>query len=117
MNMKPVIIVAFLVYISGCAGHSPIVDTKGVDMRSYEADLAQCQQYAEQVSVGEQAAVGAGVGAALGWALSAVSGGDNKVNTSLGAVSGGAAGLGKSAREQQVIISRCLQGRGYKVLN
>jgi hypothetical protein len=32
-------------------------------------------------------------------------------------VTGGAAGLGKSANEQKAIISRCLQGRGYKVLN
>lgn len=105
------------VYIAGCAGHSPIVDTRGVDMSNYEDDLDECQEYAEQVGVGGDTAVGAGVGAALGWALSAVSGGDNKSAASVGAVSGGAAGLGRAAASQKNVITRCLQGRGYKVLN
>jgi hypothetical protein len=113
MNMKILTIVAISIYISGCSGHSPIVDTQGVDMSNYENDLAQCQQYAKQVSTGKDTAVGAGLGAALGWAISAVGGGDKSASAGVGAVTGGAAGLGKSASEQKYIISRCLQGRGY----
>ena len=105
------------VYISGCAGYRPIVDSQGMDMSNYETDLAQCQQYAEQVNIGQDAAVGAGVGAALGLALSAISGGDKSVATGVGAVSGGATGLGSAANSQKNVITRCLLGRGYKVLN
>ncbi len=117
MNMKILTVVAVSIYISGCSGHSPIVDTQGVDMANYENDLAQCQQYAKQVSTGKDTAVGAGAGALLGWAVSAIAGGDKSASAGVGAVTGGAAGLGKSASEQKNIISRCLQGRGYKVLN
>jgi hypothetical protein len=117
MNMKALTVVTVSVYISACSGHSPIVDTQGVDMSNYENDLAHCQQYAKQVSTGKDTAIGAGLGAALGWAVSAVAGGDKSASAGVGAVTGGAAGLGKSANEQKAIISRCLQGRGYKVLN
>lgn len=117
MNINFVVALTLSFFIASCANYSPIVDSKGVDMSNYETDLSQCQQYAEQVSTGGDTATGAGVGAALGWALSAVSGGDNKVGASVGAVSGGAAGLGRSAASQKEIIIRCLQGRGYKVLN
>ena len=117
MNVKIMMITAASIYISGCSGHSPIVDTKGVDMSNYENDLAECQQYAEQVSAGKDVAIGAGAGAALGWAITAIGGGDKSAATGIGAVTGGAAGLGKSAQEQKNVISRCLQGRGYRILN
>ena len=117
MNIKSILILTLSVYLSSCADYRPIVDTQGMDMSNYETDLAQCQQYAEQISTGKDAATGAGIGATVGWALSAVSGGDNKVGASAGAVAGGASGLGKSASSQKDIIKRCLHGRGYKVLN
>jgi len=103
--------------IVGCAGHRPIIDTKGVDMRDYEVDLAECQKYAEQVELGQETAVDAGVGAAFGWALSKVTGGDSKKSASLGAITGGSKGLSDAAQSQKQVITTCLRGRGYKVLN
>ena len=117
MNKKVVGVVALSVYLSACTGHSPIVDTQGMDMSNYEQDLAECQEYAKQVEMGKDTAIGAGAGAALGWAISAIGGGDKSASAGIGAVTGGAAGLGKSASEQKNVISRCLQGRGYKILN
>ena len=37
-------VAAVVVVLAGCASHpEPIVDTKGVNMARYEADLADCQ--------------------------------------------------------------------------
>ena len=117
MNIKAVVLASVSVYLCSCAGHQPIVDTKGVDMSNYQADLAECQAYARQINAGKETAVGAGVGAALGWALSAVSGNEKNVGAKVGAVSGGAAGAGRAATTQKNVIAGCLRGRGYKVLN
>lgn len=117
MNIKPVVITALSVYLCGCAGHSPIVDTKGVDMSNYEVDLAECQQYAKQVGTGKEAAAGAGIGAALGWAISAVTKEDRGEGAGVGAITGGATGLGRAAASQKNVVSGCLRGRGYNVLN
>ena len=102
-----------------CAGNSPVIDTKGVDMSNYKAELSECELYAEQISMGEEAAIGAGIGAALGWAISAVAGGgyDNDTSAAVGAVTGGASGMGDAAQEKSTIIKNCLRGRGYRVLN
>ncbi len=46
--MKRAILVAFL--LSSCAQtYTPVVDLKGVDKIPYEADLAECRQYGEEV--------------------------------------------------------------------
>ena len=50
---------------AGCAGSSkPVIDPAGIDMEQYNADLAECEQIAEQVDqkAGEGAAGGAVVG-------------------------------------------------------
>ena len=117
MNKKLITASVFSVFMTGCANTQPIIDTKGVDMREYQSDLSECQQYAKQISQGKEAAVDAGIGAAFGWALSKVGGGDTKRGASLGAVTGGAKGLGDAARSKEEIIRRCLRGRGYNVLN
>jgi outer membrane lipoprotein SlyB len=87
--------------LMGCAGatYRPIVDTQGLDMNRYEADLQSCQQYAKQTTDGpNSAAIGAVAGAALGSVLAGVA--------------GGASG----ETNQRNIIRRCLAGRGYRVL-
>ena len=117
MNLKFLVIAILSIFIIGCANTRPIIDTKGIDMRAYDVDFYECQQYAEQISAGEEAAVDAGVGAAFGWALSKVTGGDSKKSASVGALVGGSKGLGKAAQEKEQIVRNCLRGRGYKVLN
>ena len=101
----------------GCSSHpGPIIDTKGVNMANYEADLADCEAYGDQVQIEKGVAKGAVAGGAVGAATGAVLG-----NTADGAGVGAIAGAAKSAqigeREKYGVIKRCLRGRGYRVLN
>ncbi len=110
--------------LAGCAhGYEPIIDTRGVDPARYQADLADCRGYAEQVSPAGEAAGGAVVGAAVGAALGAVAGafggdagGGAAVGAALGGTSGTAGGLASGVADQQEVIRNCLRGRGYSVL-
>jgi len=97
----------------------PVVDMKGVDTAQYNRDLYECQQYANQVSPGENAAGAAVAGALFGAALSAALGGHSRANTlnaGGGAVAAGTGAAVNSLKKQQDIIGRCLAGRGYRVL-
>jgi hypothetical protein len=110
--------------VSGCAGYRPIVDMQGVDGSQYEMDLAQCQQYAEQVSPGKSAVLGAAAVAAgsavlggvaalvFGLDVGDVMGGAAALGGTVGAMEGAAAG----GRSQVDIIRNCMAGRGYRVL-
>jgi len=95
------------------------VDLKGVDRSRYEADLAECQQYAQLRDPAAQAAVGAVAGALLGALLGAAAGSrfDHGAMARVGAVSGAAGGASHGAQSQVDIVRNCLRGRGYAVLN
>ncbi len=112
-----VMIAAAAAVLSACASHpDPIIDTKGVDMAKYEKDLAECREYAKNVSVGEGAAKGAAVGAVVGAVAGAISGNADR-GAGYGGISGATqSGLGNK-REQENVVKRCVAGRGYKVLN
>jgi outer membrane lipoprotein SlyB len=108
--------------ISGCANtganYRPIIDSKHVDLNRYEADLQECQHYAEQKGgAGEKALIGAGAGAVLGGVLAAVGNGDKGSASRVGGVMGAVSGATSGDQGQRVIIKRCLIGRGYKVLD
>lgn len=96
-----------------------IVDTQGVDMSGYSSDLADCQAYADEVPVAEKAATGAAVGAVVGGVFGAVLGNSRTAErvAGAGAVSGVVKGTGKGLSERDQVVKRCLQGRGYRVLN
>ena len=108
----------------GACASDPIIDNRGVDPAAYQADLADCRQYADEVSVAGNAAagglLGGAAGAAIGAAIGAVTGspgmgaavGAAGGGTS-GAVGGGAHGVGKKDK----IVRNCLRGRGYSVLD
>ena len=105
------------VLLAGCASHpGPIIDTRGVDMAKYEKDLAECEAYAENISVAEGSARGGAVGAVVGAAAGAIGG-----DAARGAGYGGIAGATRSGldnkREQEAVVKRCVAGRGYRVLN
>lgn len=96
-----------------------IVDTKGLDIKEYERDLSECDVLAQQVDISKRtvdraiggAVVGSVVGRILGNSDSA-----REIGGTAGVV-GGAKGNVQARKEQQKVIKRCLQGRGYKVLN
>ena len=115
-----------VLFFSGCTnGYSYgapdkiIIDTLGVNPYEYQVDLADCEEYAHQVSVGEETAEGAVEGAVVGGVLGAVLGdsGTAKRSAGAGAVLGGVKGNKRARHEKDRIVKRCLKGRGYRVLN
>lgn len=124
--MTRILLVAFLsLTLLACKstddllGNKPIVDLQGVNIIAYESDLIDCQQYADEVQIGRQAAVGTVAGAAVGSVFGAIIGdsGTAQRGAGVGAVSGGMRGVGNGLGEREQVIRRCLIGRGYRVLN
>lgn len=104
----------------GCANHTPrqIVDTKGVDINKYFQDNAECKRYADQVDTGGSTVNGAVGGAILGALIGAAIGGSDGAayGAKVFGVAGAAEGAGSAVRDKNVVMARCMQGRGYKVL-
>ncbi|MFZ4439420.1 MAG: glycine zipper family protein [Syntrophales bacterium] len=127
--MKRIIFILICLSLAGCAGHRPLVDFKGSapnkNAVTYEDDLKECQQYAESISVGGNAVagavIGAGVGAAFGAIIYSIVGLDPSdgvaFGATLGGIDGAVAGTAGAAQNQMTIISNCMRGRGYSVLN
>ncbi len=124
MKILGVIILVPAVFL-GCAtvedltGNNPIIESRGVNLAQYDQDLIECQQYADEVEIARKAGTGAAAGAVVGGVFGAVL--DNsdtaKRGAGVGAVAGGARGVGEGLREREMVIKRCLIGRGYRVLN
>lgn len=115
--MRVVVVVAVVAVLAACSGASgPIIDTKGVDLAQYERDKAECEAYATQVSTGQAVGRGAAGGAAVGAAIGAITGSAGR-GAGIGAVTGGAESARISDRERANVVSNCLRGRGYRVLN
>ena len=123
--MKIQILALTILFLIGCAsvedltGNNPIIDTLGVNMTHYNSDLAECQQYANDVEIAQKAAVGAASGAVVGGVFGAVLGNSDTAQrgAGVGAVGGGTRGIRQGIRERERVIKRCLIGRGYRVLN
>ncbi len=122
--MKHLALISLAFLLAGCSGFADpsgaIVDLKGVDRVKYEADLADCQGYADEVPIGKHVGTGAAGGAAVGAVVGAVSGA-NKTgigqSAGVGSVYGGTVrGVG-AMHEKQHVLRECLRGRGYRVLN
>ncbi|PCJ28504.1 MAG: glycine zipper family protein [SAR86 cluster bacterium] len=105
--------------IEELTGNRPIIDTQGINISQYNSDLLQCQAYADEVQLTQKATSGAISGAAVGAVFGAVLGNSNtaKRGAGVGAVGGGAKGVSEGFRERDLVIKRCLSGRGYRVLN
>jgi outer membrane lipoprotein SlyB len=123
--MRKLLLAAFTVAIlSGCATapsyYVPLMDTPGKDPAKMASDITDCNAYADtQMSGAGGAAGGAIIGALFGVALLAAGGGRHGYGNEiagLGALSGGAAGYVAAETNQRAIVSRCLAGRGYSVL-
>lgn len=99
------------------AQYNPIVDRPGPN---YANDLSECQAHANKVmSAANGAAAGAVAGAIFGALLMAAAGGrgaDQKAGAWVGALSGGTSAAAAAEGGQRGIITRCLAGRGYNVL-
>ena len=102
----------------GGANYAPMVDT-GHRIGDYNADLAECQSYAQRVAgAGEGAAAGAVGGAIVIGLLSAVLGGGGHGRwAAAGAISGGLSGAAAGEANQRAVVVRCMSGRGYSTLD
>ncbi len=105
--------------IEDLTGNNPIIDDRGVNLAQYDADLVECQLYADEVAIAQKAGAGAVSGAVVGGVFGAVIGNSNTAQkgAGVGAIGGGARGVGEGIRERERVIKRCLIGRGYRVLN
>lgn len=112
--MKKALILVLL--LSGCATYRPIVDNRGVDNVAYEADLRECQAYADQVSPAGHAVAGAAIGGGLSFLLALITRDDRGMAAGVGATIGAAGGAANGAESQINVIRNCMRGRGYKVL-
>lgn len=123
MSISKVVALSLSLSLVACANtganYRPIVDSKGIDYNKYEADLKDCQQYANQtLDAAQTAAIGAGVGALFGAVLAAAAGSryDRGATARVGALTGAAGGAAQGETDQRTIIRRCISGRGYSVL-
>ncbi|MEX0963066.1 MAG: hypothetical protein WDZ52_03355 [Pseudohongiellaceae bacterium] len=118
-------VVLYALLVSAChsledlTGSNPIIDSAGVELAQYNSDLAQCEVYADEVAVMQKAGSGAVSGAVLGGVFGAVlgNGGTAKSGAALGGIGGAARGIDEGFSEREIVIKRCLVGRGYRVLN
>jgi hypothetical protein len=117
MKTQNVVVVSMTLLVAGCVAHpEPIVDLKGLDPDVFATDLEECGAYAEQVSVAEGAARGAAAGAVIGAATGAISG-DVGQGAGYGAIYAGTSTGLEAQRERKHVFVKCLEGRGYRVLN
>ena len=123
--MRQICLLALVVGLAACASSGnagaggPIVDMRGVDAQQYRLDLVECNGYADQVQVGQQAARRAAAGAVVAGAVGAIfDGGDGAVRgAGTGAVVGGAHGASHGIDERRKVVRNCLRNRGYAILN
>ena len=128
--MRTTAIALAAIMLAGCgtpggggygAQWQPVVDVRAHQQGQYPTDLYECQQHATKVMAAHDAAVGGAVaGAIFGALLGAAAGGNSRFNTQMagvGALSGGVGAAAAAEGGQRGIISRCLAGRGYSVLN
>jgi len=111
------VIVLATLWVAGCAANpDPIVDTRGVDSNALARDWSECEAYTEQVVIAEGIAKGSATGAAVGAIGGAINGNVGQAAAN-GALYGGTVSGLDADREQSRVFKRCLQGRGYRVLN
>jgi len=122
-QLRKIALIACICLVPAACASKPIIDSKGVDMVQYQADLQDCVQIAEQVETGKQIAkssgAGAAVGAAVGVVTSVITGdaSDIAYSAAYGAVGGGSTGAFRADEEKATVIKNCLRNRGYSVLN
>ena len=118
---KTIALIMVASLVAGCAttgaNYNPIVDRPGPN---YAQDLRECQAHATRVmGAADSAVVGAVTGAIFGALLGVAAGGGSHFNrhmAGIGAVTGGAGAAVEAEGGQRGIITRCLSGRGYMVL-
>ena len=97
--------------------HNADVYQAGVDPEGYEADLKECQYYADQVNSGQIVASKGALTGLFGGLLSMAVGSESSAKKSAGAgvMAGGAKGLADAEAKKARVARQCLRSRGYIV--
>jgi len=126
--MKYSLLIFLALLATGCAsttGYRPVVDTYG-DRNAYRLnqDASECQQLANESSVGKGVATEGLTGALIGGALGAATGaivGNPATGAALGGTIGGIGGATKGGIEADQTYKRiyrnCMHNRGHNVLD
>jgi len=125
--VKKFVALAAAFAVAGCAsGYRPVIDpyTSKAPQGYYDHDLAYCQNLADQVPTGNEAASnalgGAALGAIAGGIIGSFSGDFGKglaAGAGIGAATGAARGTVSAEQEKRRVIDNCMRARGYNVLN
>ena len=105
--MRQICLLVLVVGLAACASSGnagaggPIVDMRGVDAQQYRLDLVECNGYADQVQVGQQAARGAAAGAVVAGAVGAIFDGGDGAGAPQLAAFGFVGQVRRKAAEQQ----------------
>ncbi|WP_421885186.1 hypothetical protein [Methylibium sp.] len=98
-----------------------MIDLHNVDGTRYINDLNACRDYSASIDANKEALGGLIAGMLLGAALGAsIGGGDGRVmeaGATSGALAGSSAQGNKALGRQERIISNCMAGRGYRVID
>ena len=117
MKNQKTVAAGLALLIAGCVSNpEPIVDLKGLDPDIFAMDLEECAEYADRVSVADGVLLGAAAGMVVGAAAGAISG-DAGSSAGYGAIYGGTTTGIEAQREKKHVFVKCLEGRGYRVLN
>ena len=109
-NTKVLAGIALAMLLAACTTTDEIIiDKSGVNMSKYEADLAECQTYSQEVKTGEKAVRGATSGAVVGGLIGAAVG--NSRDAQRGAGAGAVAARECTARNSRLR----LRARGRSV--
>jgi len=118
MRFSPLIFATLLILnscksIEDVAGNNPIIDMQGVNLGAYDADLAECRGYADEVAIAQKTGAGVVSGAVVGGVVGAIVGNGDTAQrgAGIGAIGGGARGIATGIRERERVIKRCLTGR------
>lgn len=121
--MRAAVAVAALL-LAGCAS-GPIIDPKSSKTpENFYLDQMECERISENVSYPAEMAKSSFMNAILSGLMGAALAGGNvsaAQGAQVGAVSGAIVGAGTGAygtfSKRQKIVTKCLQGRGYSVLD
>lgn len=129
---KPLVLMTWMVIASlttSCATYSgwqPTIDPRGSTVEARSRDLTECKQLAKKASgepahkAGVGTLVGAVAGAIGGVIIGAAAGAPGTgaaVGTAVGGLGGGAQQGLSADKEYKEVYSKCLEGRGHRVLN
>src|SRR5690606_7065879 len=118
--LKRLLALALLLLVAGCSAwnYEPVVDLRTPAQReSYDWDLMVCRNLAAREDPAWGAASGALLGAAVGGAVGVAVDDSYALGAAkAGAVAGAIGGTVNSYSGIHGIVKRCLEGRGYNVL-